>query len=85
MNEVIVSTLPHPISMFFIGFMLFGAIFTYYEYKKLVTELKQMRENLKETKQQFKEMETRYEARVSEISKKIDSRVDKAVMNLRKN
>lgn len=85
MNEVTVSTLPHPISMFFIGFMVFAGIFTYLEYRKVVREMKKVSDDLNETKQNIKHMQTLYENRVSEISKKIDSRVDKAVMNLRKN
>jgi hypothetical protein len=86
MNEVSVSTLPHPISTFFIGFLLFGGIIIYFEFRKMSTEINILRNTLNDLKTTLKENDVKLENKIAEISKKIDSRVDKAMINLhRKN
>ena len=84
-DEVTVSSLPHPISMFFLGIFGITVIFMWMEVNrsskrkdKIVSDM----ENLLKEHNQFKSEIT---SKFNELSKKIDSRVDKAIVSLKKN
>jgi len=84
-DEVTVSTLPHPISMFFLGIFAVTIIFLIVEMTRLKREWKSFFEK---NEKNVKELETfveTFESRISEVSKKVDSRVDKALLGLKKN
>lgn len=83
-EEVYVSSLPHPISMFLLGFTVFSIVALYSEYKKTKQELKECKDEIKSYSQKFIELEKRIEIKTSEVSKKVDSRVDKAIQSLKK-
>lgn len=83
-EEIYVSSLPHPISMFLLGFTVFSLLALYSEYKKTKQELKECKDEIKSYSEKFIELEKRIEIKTSEVSKKVDSRVDKAIQSLKK-
>ena len=83
-DEIFISSLPHPISMFLLGFTIFAMIMLYSEYKKTKQELKECQDEIKSYSDKFFQLEKKIEERVSDVSKKIDSRVDKAIQSFKK-
>lgn len=83
-DEVTVSTLPHPISMFLLGFTLFALITLLAEYRRIKTEVKEVKDRIKDFHDQLKTAEDITDKKLSEVSKKVDSRVDKAIVALKK-
>jgi hypothetical protein len=84
-DEVTVSSLPHPISMFFLGTFAITIIVTVIEMNNLRKERKVLLESMKELESSFDEFKSQIELKLSDVSKKIDSRVDKAVSALKLN
>ena len=79
MNEVTVTVLPHPVTMFFLGGILLGLILLYFEFRRTRQEMRSFRneiENLQTEISNVKEYVTRS---ISEVSRKVDSRIDKAL------
>jgi hypothetical protein len=83
-DEVTVSSLPHPISMFLLGIMTVTMIFVLIEYKRNKTELKVNTERMDEIEDLIKLISEKTDDKISDISKKIDSRVDKAILAIKK-
>jgi hypothetical protein len=83
-DEVTVSSLPHPISMFLLGIMTITLIFVLIEYKRNKIELKTNTERINEIEDIIELVNKRTDDKISEISKKIDSRVDKAILAIKK-
>ena len=84
MNEVVTTVLPHPITMFILGGMLLGLIILYREY---VTFNRRMNEQRSDMEKLIQKMETHInhtDEKLMFISKKIDSRVDKALLGIKK-
>lgn len=82
-DEVTVSSLPHPISMFFLGIFAITMVVLFVEVTTVKKEKKKELEIIEDLKNQLEVSKTEIQERISEISKKIDSRVDKAVAALR--
>ena len=83
-DAISVSTLPHPISMFFIGVTFIVSIYLYMELMKLRGEVRATIKENNEIKQKLHDTKLEVERAVSELSKKVDSRVDKALDSLKK-
>jgi hypothetical protein len=83
-DEVIISSLPHPISMFLLGIMAVTIVFVLIEYKRNKVELKVNAERLDEMERILELVNKRTDDKISDISKKIDSRVDKAILTIKK-
>ena len=83
-DEVTVSSLPHPISMFLLGIMTVTMIFVLIEYKRGKADLKINTERINEMEDIIELVNKRTDDKISEISKKIDSRVDKAILAIKK-
>ena len=83
-DSVAVSTLPHPISMFLLGFTLFAMIFLFIEFRKVGNQLKESKEEVKDLRNKLSTVSTEFDTKLSEVSKKIDSRVDKAIIAIKK-
>lgn len=83
-DEVTVSSLPHPISMFMLGIFAITIIFLLIEmgrHRKVVNNLSdKFHENDKFQSGFKKDIESKF----SDLSKKIDSRVDKALSSIKK-
>jgi hypothetical protein len=83
-DEVVVSTMPHPFSMFLLGFTLFALIILLLEYRRAKGDMKDIRRLMKDLEQEVKGIEGVVDKKLSDISKKVDSRVDKAIVALKK-
>jgi hypothetical protein len=83
-DAVTVSTLPHPISMFFIGVTFIISLYLYMEFLKLRNDIRSTLKELTEVKERIHTTKIEVDKVVSELSKKVDSRVDKALDSLKK-
>ena len=83
-DEVTISTLPHPFSMFLLGFTLFALITLLFEYRRVKTEVKEIKDRMKDLHHQLKAIEDITDKKLGDVSKKVDSRVDKAIVALKK-
>lgn len=83
-DEVTVSTLPHPLSMFLLGFMLFAVLILFNEYKRTRKDVDEVRKDIKDIRTQLKADATDLDKKLADVSKKVDSRVDKAIVSLKK-
>lgn len=82
-DEVTVSSLPHPISMFFLGIFAVAMIVMVIEMSNLKKERTKLIEAFEELQGSYEGLKDELSGRITEVSKKIDSRVDKAVANLK--
>lgn len=83
-DEITVSTLPHPISMFLLGFMLFSVLLLFNEYKRAKRDVEEVKQSIKDLREQLKSEVSDVDKKLAEVSKKVDSRVDKAIVALKK-
>lgn len=83
-DEVTISSLPHPISMFILGFTLFAMLLLYIEYKRTKSEFSEVRKRIDELNTKLEDSEIRLDSKLNDISKKVDSRVDKAILSIKK-
>jgi hypothetical protein len=83
-DEVTVSSLPHPISMFFLGIFGITIIFMWIEVNRSSKRKDKLMSDMECLKKEHTEFKTEMSQKFSELSKKIDSRVDKAVVSLKK-
>lgn len=83
-DEVTVSTLPHPLSMFLLGFMLFSVLMLYNEYRRTKKDLDEVKQELKDIEEHLRSEVSNVDSKLVELSRKVDSRVDKAIVALKK-
>jgi hypothetical protein len=83
-DEVTISSLPHPISMFLLGTMTITVIFLFSEYRRGKQDVKDCRDSIQELEALIERVNTRTDDKLSEVSKKVDSRVDKAIIAIKK-
>ena len=83
-DEVTVSSLPHPISMFFLGIFAVTIIFIVIETNRVRKEWEKIKNSLNNFESRFNEHKSDTDSKISDMSKKIDSRVDKALVALTK-
>ncbi len=83
-DEVTVSSLPHPISMFFLGIFAVTIIYIVIETNRVRKEWEKIKHSLDNFESRFNEHKNDTDIKISDISKKIDSRVDKALVALTK-
>ncbi len=83
-DEVTVSSLPHPISMFFLGIFAITIIFMWMEVNRSSKRKDKICGDMDTLKKEHNEFKIEMNTKFSELSKKIDSRVDKAIVNLKK-
>lgn len=83
-DAITVSTLPHPISMFFIGVTFIVSLYLYMEFLKLRNEIRETMKELLEVKERIHSTKIEVDKSVSELSKKVDSRVDKALDSIKR-
>jgi uncharacterized protein YoxC len=83
-DEVTVSSLPHPISMFLLGIMSITVVFLFSEYRRTKSEVKECRQSIEELECLMEGINKRTDEKLLEVSKKVDSRVDKAILAIKK-
>lgn len=84
MNEVSVTVLPHPITMFILGGMLLGLILLFFEYRRTRQMIKDLNNQFESQKQMISSIKEITEKSIQEVSRKVDSRIDKALGNVKK-
>lgn len=84
MNEVAVTILPHPVTTFILGIVLLGVIILWFEYRSMKNEIKRFSKSVEDMLSKLEETKGYVDTNLVEVSKKVDSRVDKALLNLRK-
>jgi hypothetical protein len=83
-DSITVSTLPHPISMFFLGVSFIISLYVYFELAKIRTENKVILKENDEIKEKIRQYKIDVDRSVGDLSKKVDSRVDKAIETMKK-
>lgn len=84
-DEVTVSSLPHPISMFFLGIFGITILFMWFEVSRSSKRKDKIISDMEIIKSEFSEFKSEMNGKFSDLSKKIDSRVDKAIVSMKKN
>lgn len=84
MNEVIITALPHPITTFVLGIMIVFSVVTIFFLSKTLSKLAAVEKDNNSIKQDFQNHVKHTEKLVSEVSRKVDSRIDKALGNINK-
>lgn len=83
-DAITVSTLPHPISMFFLGVSFIISLYLYFELTRLRGDVRAVNKENDELKEKIRNTKIEIDRIVSEVSKKVDSRVDKAIESIKK-
>ena len=83
-DAITVSTLPHPISMFFLGVSFIISLYLYFELTRLRGDVRAVNKENTELKEKIRSTKIEVDRIVSEVSKKVDSRVDKAIESMKK-
>ena len=83
-DAVTISTLPHPISMFFLGVSFIISLYLYFELTKIRNDIRAMVKENSEIKEKIRNTKVEIDRIVSDLSKKVDSRVDKAIESMKK-
>lgn len=83
-DAITISTLPHPISMFFIGVSFVISIYLYFELIRLRSDVRETNKENTELREKLRITKIEIDRVVSELSKKVDSRVDKAIESMKK-
>lgn len=79
MNEVTVTVLPHPVTMFFLGGVLLGLILLYFEFRRTRQEVRSFRSEIEKLEVDINNIKDYVTRSISEVSRKVDSRIDKAL------
>jgi hypothetical protein len=83
MNErdvIEISSLPHPISMFLLGLFTLAMIILWVEYRRMVRIIDNSRTELKDMQQKIEQYSKNMDEKIGFVSRKIDSRIDKALL-----
>jgi high-affinity nickel permease len=83
-DEVTVSSLPHPISMFFLGIFGVTIVFILTEVIRFKKDNEKFKSLAEEINKKLEVSTSELEQKLSDVSKKIDSRVDKALISFKK-
>lgn len=84
MNEVTTTILPHPISMFILGGVVLGIIILWREYSSIIRQIKELKHDFEKVMDKMDKHQQNLDERIAGISKKVDSRVDKALLSIKK-
>ena len=84
MNEVAVTVLPHPITMFILGGMLLGLVLLFLEFKRTREMVKTLSHNLEAQILVINALKEHTTKSIHEVSRKVDSRIDKALGGIKK-
>jgi hypothetical protein len=84
MNEIVITALPHPITTFVLGTMVVMAVITWVYLTQVQSRLKTVEQENKEIKDKMSNHFKMTEKMGQEISRKVDSRIDKALGSIKK-
>jgi len=83
-DTVTVTVLPHPVTMFILGGMLLGLILLFFQYRKSIEEIRTYKRELQRISDGVELVKLDLTKSVNEISRKVDSRIDKALGSIKK-
>jgi Tfp pilus assembly protein PilO len=84
MNEVVITALPHPITTFVLGTMIVLAVITWIYLSRVMNKLDSLEKENQELKEKVSNNFKITEKMGQEISRKVDSRIDKALGSLKR-
>ena len=84
MNEVVITALPHPITTFVLGTMIVMAVITWVYMSRVMNKLDNLEKDNQEMKEKISTNFKMTEKMGQEISRKVDSRIDKALGSIKK-
>jgi Tfp pilus assembly protein PilO len=84
MNEVVITALPHPITTFVLGTMIVLAVITWMYLSRVMNKLDRLETENRDIKDQLSNQFKMTEKMGQEISRKVDSRIDKALGSIKK-
>ena len=84
MDEVAVTILPHPVTTFILGVVFLGLIILWFEYRSMKNEVKKFNQSVENLTNKLEETKGEMASNLVEVSKKVDSRVDKAILNMKR-
>ena len=84
MNEVTVTILPHPITMFILGGMLLGIVVLFLEFSKTRNVVRELLREIEKDKEIINSIRENTFKSIQDVSRKVDSRIDKALGNTKK-
>ena len=84
MNEVTVTILPHPITMFILGAMLLGLVLLFIEFRRLRGIVKNLSNQIEHHNNIVISSNDKNLKLIQEVSRKVDSRIDKALGSVKK-
>jgi hypothetical protein len=84
MDEVVITALPHPITTFVLGTMIVMAIITWMYLNQVMNKLSRLETENRDIKDQLSNQFKMTEKMNQEISRKVDSRIDKALGSIKK-
>jgi uncharacterized membrane protein YccC len=84
MNEVVITALPHPITTFVLGVMVVFAIVTWVYLTRVLNRMDHLERANQEMDNKLSNHFKSTEKLGQEISRKVDSRIDKALVSLKK-
>ena len=83
-DSITVSTLPHPISMFFLGVSFIISLYLFFELSRIRSENRAITKENVEIREKIRQYKIDVDKTIGELSKKVDSRVDKAIETMKK-
>ncbi len=83
-DSITVSTLPHPISMFFLGVSFIISLYLFFELSRVRNENRSISKENVEIREKIRQYKIEVDKTVGDLSKKVDSRVDKAIETMKK-
>jgi uncharacterized protein (UPF0210 family) len=84
MNEIVITALPHPITTFVLGTMIVMAVITWVYLSRVMNKLERLEKDNQEMKEKISTNFKMTEKMGQEISRKVDSRIDKALGSIKK-
>lgn len=83
-DSITVSTLPHPISMFFLGVSFIISLYLFFELSRVRSENRAITKENVEIREKIRQYKIDVDKTIGDLSKKVDSRVDKAIETMKK-
>lgn len=84
MNEVVITALPHPITTFVLGIMVVFAVITVGYLNRVLARIERVEKENQEMNDKLSNHFKATEKMGQEISRKVDSRIDKALGSIKK-
>ena len=83
-DSITVSTLPHPIGMFFLGVSFIISLYLFFELSRVRNENRAITKENIEIREKIRQYKIDVDKTIGDLSKKVDSRVDKAIETMKK-